>query len=395
MWPPSRTFWTDDFPLATENGVKPFLFKALIPQRLAGEAIFAETFRDGTLAAAYRTGSAKARVYINEDRREDLLRQVIDGQIGRNEDVEAYIRRVTGEARFGFVVNNLERVSHSLAEELGLFLSSMFAVRGIPIGGVEQVSFAGNYSSTAFGIHEGFEHAFLCHFGPGTKHFYCWSQQTYLKLSGGSRSPTFGDFMQWLQFGELFIMEPGDVLYLPARVYHVGRQSEYSLSVALPLYTYPLKRFIAKVIVPSLLEDVPFEEEGMSNSIPVQDVSPFHDDVAQEAKGLFDHWSSSAIRLFLDQYLLKLVSNGGWEIINKPVEDFDNLLSCDVMKDPAIYALPEPYRALWQRGLNCGEDEVRVFVRGESKVFKAEPFIMAFLETQQKPTMPSQWMEMV
>jgi len=313
----------------------------------------------------------------------------MEGQIGSNEDVETYIHRVTGERRFGFVVNNLERVSHALAEQLGLFLSSMFSVRGIPIGGVEQVSFAGNYSSTAFGIHEGFEHAFLCHFGPGTKHFYCWSQGTYLKLTGGSRAPTFGDFTDWLRFGELFIMEPGDILYLPARVYHVGCQSEYSLSVALPLYTYPLKRFVAKVIVPSLLEDVPFEEEGMSYPIPLQRGSPLHDGIAQEARGLFNHWSSSAIELFFDQYLLKLRSNGGWEIINKPPEHFDDLLPCDAMNDPASYLLPEPYRALWQRGLNCEGDEVRVFVRGESKVFKAEPAFMAFLETQQKPTMPS------
>ncbi|MDW9570213.1 hypothetical protein GOA98_24580 [Sinorhizobium meliloti] len=393
MWPPAKEFWIDEFPAATEHGVKPYLFKAILPEQLQGENLLTNTLRDGSLKAACESGSAKARVYIEEDRREDLLDRVVSGQIEAKETLEAYIRRITGEERFGFVVNNLERVSAPLAEQLGLFLASMFEVRGMPLGGVEQVSFAGNYSSTAFGIHEGFEHAFLCHFGPGTKLFYCWSQATYLQLNNGSRAPTFGDFTDWLQYGELFIMEPGDILYLPARVYHVGRQSEFSLSVALPLYTYPTPRFLSKVILASLIAEVPFDQEGMSDLISPDRIGVLHDVIAREAHDLFEHWGSTGIGNLLQQYVLKLMSNGGWEIINKPSAQFDDLLPGTALSDPASYSLPRPYRTLWQHGLDCGADEVRVFLRGESKVFKARPDILAFLKAQENTVVSADYVK--
>lgn len=57
----------------------------------------------------------------------------------------------------------------SLGAALSLLTGSELTDFGLPAGGSEQVAFMGNYSATAFGVHEGHEDAFLVHLGSGTK----------------------------------------------------------------------------------------------------------------------------------------------------------------------------------------------------------------------------------
>lgn len=378
MWPPSASFWRNEFPLATDQGVRPHLFKSLLPAGLCRDAPLLQSIADGSLATACREGAAKARVYIDESRREDLLSAVLTDQVIKGESLEQYLKRTTGEQRFGFVINNLERVSTELASKFGWFLDSMFTSRGMPIGGVEQVAFAGNYSSTAFGIHEGFEHAFLCHLGPGTKNFYCWSREEYLKLSGGKREPTFGDFADWLQYGELFVMEPGDILYLPAKVYHVGRQEEFSISIALPLYTYPLPRFFAKVVLPILSELVPFDNEGMSDLLTTNEV------VVEEVRSilprLVSEWEDRQVAQVLKDYLMKLRSNGGWEVINLPLDSgaVDQRMHAQV-GDGAIFP-SLPFKLQWDLVGEEPHQTLRVYYQGQSKDFAFSDELVSQLE---------------
>ncbi|MFD9418038.1 JmjC domain-containing protein [Streptomyces goshikiensis] len=43
-----------------------------------------------------------------------------------------------------------------------------------------------------------------------------------------------------MEHGECFVLEPGDGLFLPRRVFHVGMQQDtLSVSVATALYTFP------------------------------------------------------------------------------------------------------------------------------------------------------------
>ena len=159
---------------------------------------------------------------------------------------------LVGAERFSLVINNLETVSPALAAGLGTFLRSLIDGWGLPLGGAEQVAFAGNYSGTAFGIHEGYEDAFLVHLGPNAKNFYCWSAELYEKLTGG-KEPTYGDYQALLEHGEHFLLEPGDALFLPRRVFHVGTQDTFSVSVAMPLYTYPYAQILQSRIIPDVL----------------------------------------------------------------------------------------------------------------------------------------------
>ncbi|MFJ4429164.1 hypothetical protein [Streptomyces bobili] len=166
-----------------------------------------------------------------------------------------WMQDFVGAERFSLVINNLETVSPALASGLGTFLKSLVDGWGLPLGGAVQVAFAGNCSGTVFGIHEGYEDAFLVHLGPNAKNFYCWPAEQYGKLTGGKQA-TLGEYQALLEQGEHFLLEPGDALFQPRRVFHVGTQETFSISVAMPLYTYPYAQLLQSRIIPEVLAEL-------------------------------------------------------------------------------------------------------------------------------------------
>lgn len=323
-WPPGRSFWTDELPARTNDKTAPFLFKGIVPASAAN----ADAVLDGfaTIRRAHATGtesSAHARVYVGEDRRDNLLSTVLAAPGWPYGGFVPWMQDLAGAQRFSLVINNLETVSRSLAAGLGTFLASLFDGWGVPMGGAELVAFAGNYSGTAFGVHEGYEDAFLTHYGPGVKHFYTWSNDEYQKLTGGS-DPLYGDYLWLLEHAEHFILEPGDALFLPRRVFHVGRQDEFSVSVAVPLYTYPDAAILRQAVLPDLLESLlaggPDTDLGKPSPMPAH-----HDGSTPIAKRLAGlaaqtlataaQQAGAATEQHARQRWHTVLSNGGWEMV--------------------------------------------------------------------------------
>jgi len=256
QWPPPSEFWTDTLPAKTDGMRRPYLFKGIVPPSAASAASVLEGF--AAIRRAHAAGveiTANARVYVGEEHRPDLVDKVLAADAWPQGDFVAWMQDQIGADRFSLVLNTLESVSEPLAAGLGEFVGALIDGWGVPAGGAELVAFVGNYSGTAFGVHEGYENAFLTHQGPGTKDFYCWPAEEYRKLTGGS-DPLYGDYTWLLEHGEHFALEPGDALFLPERVFHVGRQSEFSVSVAIPLYTFPDAAVARGWIAPDLLESV-------------------------------------------------------------------------------------------------------------------------------------------
>lgn len=374
-WPPRPEFWQHDFEEATKGGVAPFLFKGLLPSTFPTYEEMARALRVmQQRVQSEQTTPARLRVYLDEERYEDLVGKVLGADFSNTEPLPEFVQRVTGYERFCIVINNLEVLSEPLAAELGDFLQSMFRVRGVPIGGCEQAAFAGNYEGTPFGVHEGYEHAFLVHLGPGVKNFYCWDQADYVRLTGG-RAPTFGDYEWLLTEGQKFVIEPGDVLYLPALVYHVARLTDYSVSVTIPLYTYPRERYFLRAVLPvmadsllSQIESGPSPHEPLSyNASPLgASFAPLADEILRL---LSDH-SRDHLSSVLAYRWYRLISNGGWEIseghLLLPGTDED--LSSPLEIEPGnTLCLRKPYKLCWAE-LDCPQGHLRVFLRGRSVV---------------------------
>jgi len=371
----TKNIW-DGFEEKTVNGHASYLFESILPlsEGFAGPEAVEQAFRNLASHAFREQTDCRIRVYDGEQRRDDLIDKAFTEPFQERETLTAFMQRLTAKERFSLVINNLEQASPRLAADFGRFIRSFFEVRGMPIGGVEQAAFCGNYAGTAFGIHEGFEHAFLCHLGPGVKDFYCWTREEYLSLAAG-REPTFADdstYQALLKTGKLFVLKPGDVLYLPASVYHIGRQNEYSVSVALPFYTYPLTRFLSLRVIPDLSEkSLPFDKEGISVLLPFSNKNPLPGMLSQIFSNTLKHWCDNDLPEHLDFHWHRLVSNGGWELprsISAKVREEQPLLEPVEFKIGQHIRLCEPYQISHQKGLGCTGEQRRIFAGARSVV---------------------------
>ncbi|WP_330434240.1 hypothetical protein OIC43_08255 [Streptomyces sp. NBC_00825] len=321
-WPPPRAFWTDTLPEKTTGMTRPYLFKSVVPAWAANAAAVLDGF--AAIRRAHAAGmeiTANARVYVGEEERPDLVDTVLSAGGWPEGGFPAWMQEQVGAERFSLVLNTLESVSPPLAEGLGEFVGALIDGWGFPAGGAELVAFVGNYSGTAFGVHEGYENAFLTHYGPGTKDFYCWPAEEYRKLTGGS-DPLFGDYTWLLEHGEHFALEPGDALFLPERVFHVGRQSEFSVSVAIPLYTFPdaaiARAWIAPDLLGALLASEPDTDAGRPS--PMQPLTAGPDELARRLSTVTAAAFTAAAQQVpaaaeqhAHQRWYTVLSNGGWQ----------------------------------------------------------------------------------
>ncbi|MFE4304735.1 hypothetical protein ACFRR6_01455 [Streptomyces sp. NPDC056891] len=322
VWPPPREFWTDTLPEKTDGMRRPYLFKGVVPTSAANAASVLEGF--AAIRRAHAAGveiTANARVYVGEEHRPDLVDKVLAAGAWPQGDFVAWMQEQGGAERFSLVLNTLESISEPLAAGLGEFVGALLDGWGVPAGGAELVAFVGNYSGTAFGVHEGYENAFLTHYGPGVKDFYCWSAEEYRKLTGGSE-PLYGDYTWLLEHGEHFALEPGDALFLPERVFHVGRQSEFSVSVAIPLYTFPdaavARGWIAPDLLESLLASEPDTDAGQPSPMQPLTVGPGElarrlGTVAADAFSAAAERATVAAEQHAHQRWHTVLSNGGWQ----------------------------------------------------------------------------------
>ncbi|GAB7101866.1 hypothetical protein JCM4814A_01800 [Streptomyces phaeofaciens JCM 4814] len=321
-WPPPRAFWTDTLPETTAGMTRPHLFKRVVPASAANAAAVLDGF--AAIRRAHAAGleiTANARVYVGEEHRPDLVDKVLAASDWPEDGFTAWMQEQVGAERFSLVLNTLESVSEPLAAGLGEFVGALIDGWGLPAGGAELVAFVGNYSGTAFGVHEGYENAFLTHHGPGIKDFYCWPAEEYHNLTGGS-DPLYGDYTWLLEHGEHFTLEPGDALFLPERVFHVGRQSEFSVSVAIPLYTFPdsaiARGWIAPDLLGALLVSEPDTDAGQPS--PMHPLTAGPDELARRlgtvtaaAFAAAAEQAQAAAAQHAHQRWYTVLSNGGWQ----------------------------------------------------------------------------------
>ena len=309
-------------------------------------------------------------------------------------DFVAWMQSLAGADRFSLVINNLETVSPPLAKGLGTFLASLFDGWGIPLGGAEQVAFAGNYAGTAFGVHEGYEDAFLIHLGPNTKNFYTWPGDEYEKLTG-SKDPLYGDYRWLLEHGEHFILEPGDALFLPRRVFHVGTQDQFSVSVAVPLYTYPDSGILRQAVLPALIDTLLAghgPDDELSQPSPMAPVAAGDGPVAQRLAHLAGATLATAaehvedaVEQHVQQRWETVLSNGGWELTEGDLSRSVAAAAFDSreVKPGATASLVAPYQLRVRGG--------RVFLRGfevDVDVNALEPDLISALNAGTEVTLP-------
>ena len=299
----------------------------------------------------------RIRVYDGIDRRNDLASNILSlkAPLGKFEDTFKWMCEVSKTEKLAFIINDLQEWDDALCRRSAAFLEGFYETKGMPPDGVELVLFGGNYESTPFGVHRGFEHAFLAHLGPAPKEFYLWSPDLFESLTGGVEAVF--DYEWLIPHATSYTLEPNDLLYLPAYWFHIGAQKELSCSIAIALYQGRDIDVVHSTIMQSTPKDY---ENGVL--LPYLPINTSHNPLCS----LLENATSKIVRTRIYEQADKMwyprLSNGGLRRKQKIL--FPPL---DLTLDSSI-KLSNPFKLYWK--VDEMSNYVQIYSRHQMMNFK-------------------------
>lgn len=176
-----------------------------------------------------------SRLFINGGTRDDLSEVVTRRPKPPGVQTYDWLKEITESSSFCLALNGI----NGLSDKIDAFVRRAFNARwieqiGMPSGGIDTYCFIGKYPITPFGIHTDREHTFLYHLGPGQKNAWLWYPNDFERTQGAVRHQFKFDEVEHL--AEKFVLQPGDVLYIPAGHYHVLANPEFSATLGIAPY---------------------------------------------------------------------------------------------------------------------------------------------------------------
>jgi len=244
---PSAPFseeWWCDFLAETKNLNAPAVFaKAMGQDRVAS---YQRAILDvvATLCEL-RTADYGFRAYLDGHLLGgDGMEWVYDRPPRADEDLAQWTERVFQDRKFGFIINAGEKFNQAFSKDVALLMTPLLKKVGIPRDGIQFTLFIGNYDKTPLGIHQDIRGENVTHFhvGPGRKLMYVWDKDHYNKLTtqDGLRRR---DFAALRPHAQRFVIEAGDLFFMPEGTFHIGEQEEISIGITVWQYTHTNKRF--------------------------------------------------------------------------------------------------------------------------------------------------------
>ncbi len=244
------------------------------------------------------------KTYINNELRNDLIEKMVANPPTLEGSLEDWSQQIFGDQKFGMILIGLEQYSNSFAEKSAEIIRPLLETAGLPLNGLSFLFFMGNYGFTPFGIHKEAtgEDGILFHLGPENKQFYTWDDPKYNAKKHNSE--VFHNVSEMLEQGELYDLAPGDAMFIPHYVYHIGNTPKFSLSFVLDYINPPKDRFENELIKET-------SEEALINHIEYE--KPLHLNASKdELHKIIDLQSiQKKMEIALFRKILSLKSNGG------------------------------------------------------------------------------------
>ena len=146
------------------------------------------------------------------------------------------LAEASGSPHYCVTFNGLSSWCEQFAEHMQLhMLDPLFAeMSGAPACGTDFYAFFGNYGFTPFGVHDDTDQSLLWHLGPAPKVAYVWPRATYVNLTGGTLARL--DYEALLPYAHRYVLQPGDLLFIPMGDFHILETREFSATLGLTLF---------------------------------------------------------------------------------------------------------------------------------------------------------------
>jgi len=305
----------------------------------------------------------------------DGMEMIYDHPPLPDEGMEDWARRVFQDRKFGFIINSGEKFHQEFSRDVALLMAPLLEKVGIPRDGIQFTLFIGNYDKTPLGIHQDIRGENVTHFhvGPGSKLMYVWDKDLYKRLitDGGLRPR---DFAALKPHSQRFLIEAGDLFFMPEGTFHIGEQDEMSIGITVWQYTHTNKRF-AQVMLNHAFKQIKTTDDSIVHDpSPVDDVGNIErilasQDIPHELRGL---GLGDLLKSAYVDWRHAIFSNAGYR--NPP---FQRTKREPFGLEDAVQLEP-PYKIMVRR--IDGTRKMIVYVRGHKLEMNHHACLVAFID---------------
>ena len=265
---------------------------------------------------------------------------VFNNAIKNNENIETWMKRAFPEKEICIIMNNVEHFADEIAVVLSNFFKSVYENLGIPMNGLHSTSIFGNYGFTPLGIHHDTRGSFVMniHLGPSIKKMYIWEWDKFEALGGKTNEK---NIEKYLPYAKVYIINPGDMFFMPWNKYHIGYTDGFSLSMTNWFDFHTALRLLSDLTAFMSSQFLKLKEDFISKSVTEFTYQKHFEDLL--GKFLFEggreHVSLKENLLDAHDFkMLKLFSNCGWKGIplTRQYESGLSLSNFDMLKDRAV-----------------------------------------------------------
>jgi hypothetical protein len=311
--------------------------------------------------AALRTNKHGYRVYIDSTllNNNEML-QIYDSPPLQNENLKEWANRTFGDKKFGMIINEGERFNLELSKSIALKLSPLLEKIGMPTEGIIFTLFIGNYDKTPLGIHKDLPGKSVIHFhlGPSPKTMYTWDTEEYLSLVGEKKHNN-QDVKKYIPFAQKFVINEGDLYFMPEDLYHVGTQDD--LSIAIACWCYNRSNYDFALRLQTLFQEQTLQKSILNLKADKNEI--YNTDAVEKTLDLFEIPKELENLSFKDlmretykDLRFSLFSNAGYR-----TSPFAKKLGVELSIDDII-EVEKPFKILYKNSLDS--QKMHLYVRG-------------------------------
>lgn len=174
------------------------------------------------------------RLFVENGNRTDLGTSLRRSPMGRGEAFHQWVPRVIGRNEYCLAFNGVTAWDDTLAAYIvENIVRPIVDIMGTPTRGFDVYLFAGCYKLTPFGVHRDREPSILLHLGPAPKPTMVWRSQNFPVPLRPDQEINEFDIEKFETSATHLKLQPGDLLFIPARAPHVMRSERFSVTLGI------------------------------------------------------------------------------------------------------------------------------------------------------------------